>query len=188
MLPSMPTGTPARRRSAVLAIAAVLTLVLAACDDAPPKPATLPSNSVSSPQTTSPSSTTLTPEEEVEQFVRDYYAELNRAARTHDVSKLKTMSTKGCPCYKYVRNLRAAEKAGYVTPDIEWRIAKLTVRDVTNVDAVVGVLEELHPYDVLDSDGDVVRRFRLRRANLDYSLIKGANGWFIGNVIDLGGV
>lgn len=179
-------GILGRRSGVAVALAAGLMTVLSACSD-PAQPATLPTKSATA-TTAAPTTSTPAPptaEEEVEQFIRDYYAELTRAGRTHDVSKLKTFSTKGCPCYKYVRNLRAAEEAGYTTPKIEWRIVELVVREINEVDAVVGVVHQLGPYEVLNRNGRVVKRFGPRTSNLDYSLIKGPNGWFIGNTVDL---
>jgi hypothetical protein len=95
-----PTGT-LQRLCLVVSLSLGLLGLVGGCSD-PDQPSTLPSDTPT-PTSSSASPTPSTPEQEIEAAVRAYYAELQRAAQTNDTSVLKTMSTKGCPCYRPVR-------------------------------------------------------------------------------------
>ena len=181
-------GILGRRSGVAVALAAGLMTVLSACSD-PAQPATLPSKSATA-TTAAPTTSTPEPptaEEEVEQFIRDYYAELTRAARTQDVSRLKKLSTRGCPCYVYVQAIRSSKSQGLTTPDVEWRAESVVVRVVNEADAVVGVQQVLEPYDALDRQGKVIEHYALQEAKVDFSLVKTNGGWIIGNTVNLDG-
>jgi len=106
-------------------------VALAGCAGDPEPPGTVPSKAAPSPTSSSPSPTPQTIEEEVEAFVRDYYAELTRAARTGDASRLRTMTTKGCPCYRAARVIERGAQQGERAVGIEWKIQSLRVHDLT---------------------------------------------------------
>ncbi|HEU4911516.1 MAG TPA: hypothetical protein VFV76_06430, partial [Actinomycetes bacterium] len=108
----MRTPTGSLQRAALLVCA---VLVLTACSDDPQQPGSLPSD-IPSAASSSAVPTPDTPEEQVEAAVRAYYAELTRAAQTNDTSRLRTMTTKGCPCYRAVKVIENNEAKGRTTP------------------------------------------------------------------------
>jgi hypothetical protein len=129
----------------------------------------------------------LTPEEEVEAAVRAYYAELTRAARTNDTTVLKTLTTSGCPCYRPVRVINRGAERGEHTPDATWTVRSVRVHDATENSAQAEVRYTVSAYEVLDEAGKRLGRVDAQESHLDLSLVRGPNGWVIGNVFDLEG-
>jgi hypothetical protein len=167
-----------------LALPALLAVALSGCSGEPVEGARVPSIT---PTTSTSSPTPATPEEQVEAAVRAYYAELTRAAQTNDTTVLKTMTTKGCPCYRPVRVIERGAARGQITPDAEWTITSLNVHDIEDDLAVAEVEYRVTAYDVLDGDGKVLGRVNAQTSHYDLSLAKGPRGWVIGNVFDLEG-
>lgn len=177
-----PTGT------VLFGVALVaISLTGAGCSDDPPQAGRLPSGSPS-PTSTSASPTPATPEEQVEAAVRAYYAELTRAAQTNDTSKLKTMLTTGCPCYRAVKVIERNGRQGERTPDATFRLTSVRVHDVEGSTALAEVRTSDSAYQVLDEQGTVVDRVSAQKTHLDLSLVR-SNGdaWVIGNWFNLGG-
>lgn len=88
-----------------LRLAAALCAALVAvagCAGDPERPGTVPSKAAPSRTSSSPSASPQTIEEEVEAAVCAYFAELNRASETNDTTRLKTLSSRNCPCYRTV--------------------------------------------------------------------------------------
>ena len=175
-----PTGTVLLRYALTAAL-----LVVAGCSDEPDEPGTLPS-SRQSPSATSTSASPATPEEEVEAAVRAYYAELTRAAQTNDVSALKELMTKGCPCYRAVRVISENERQGETTPDAHFRLTSLRVHDLEGDTALAEVRTQDPAYEVIDEGGEVVDRVSSQETHLDLSLVRVEDGrWIIGNWFNL---
>lgn len=182
-----PTGTVYR---AALLVACWATAFggLAGCSEEPGRAGTLPSRTASpTPTTTSASPTPTTVEEQVEAAVRAYYAELTRAAQTNDTTRLKTMVTRGCPCYRPVRVIERGARRGESTPDARWTIRTLRVHDIVGETALVEVRYDVSAYDVVDRSGKVLAHIGKQTSHFDLSLVKGDRGWVIGNLMDLEG-
>jgi hypothetical protein len=177
-----PTGTLLRFLLPGLVLALVL---VSGCSDDPVEGAKAPPRAT--PTSTSASPTPDTPEEQVEAAVRAYYAELTRAAQTNDTSVLKTMTTKGCPCYRPVKVIDRGAERGQITPEAEWTITSLDVHEIEGDLAVAEVEYQVSAYDVLDQKGNLLGRVEAQTSHYDLSLSKGPNGWVIGNVFDLEG-
>jgi hypothetical protein len=175
-----PTGTLLRL---ALVVSAAL-VVVSGCSDEPDKPGTLPSPKATS---SSASPTPDTPEEQVEAAVRAYYAELTRAAQTNDTTRLKTMVTRGCPCYRPIRVIEKGAARGEITPNAEWTVHSIRVHDIEGDTALADVHYEVSAYDVVDETGEVLGRVEAQNSRYDLSLIQGPNGWVIGNLFNLEG-
>jgi hypothetical protein len=174
-----PTGTVLLRCALVAAL-----LTVPGCSGDPEKPGTLPTRS-QSPTPTSTLASPETPEEQVEAAVRAYYAELTRAAQTQDTDRLSTLSTKGCPCYGYVTSINDAAERDQTSPEAAWRVIEVRAHDVAAGDALAEVKYEVAAYTLMDSSGDVIRRFPARVGHVDLSLVRVRETWIIGNSFDL---
>jgi hypothetical protein len=164
----------------------VCVLLVSGCSD-PDQPATLPDDTPTATGT-SASPTPTTPEEEVEAAVRAYYAELTRAAQTNDTSVLRTLSTKGCPCYRAVRVIDRNAREGERTPEASFELTFVSVRNVEGGTASVEVKTEDAPYDVLNGSNEVVDHIEAQTTHLDLSLIETTdNKWILGNSFNLEG-
>jgi hypothetical protein len=106
-------GSPHIRRAAVAAVAALLVVGLAACDDEPEverdpdasasgTPIPPETSSASNPSPTEPTEPTLPPEAEeetkagAEAFVEFYWVTVNYAQQTGDLDLLRSLSIPGC--------------------------------------------------------------------------------------------
>lgn len=159
--------------------------VLAACSD-PDQPSTVPSDRPTTSSSTA-SQSPATPEEEVEAAVRAYYAELTRAAQTNDTTDLKTMVTRGCPCYRPIRVIDDGAAQGQITPDAVWTIRSLRIHDIEGDTALADVRYDVSAYEVEDADGRVLGRVAAQSSHYDLSLVRGPSGWVIGNLFNLEG-
>lgn len=176
-----PTGTLLRL---ALVVSAAL-VVVSGCSDEPDKPGTLPSPKATS---SSASPTPDTPEEQVEAAVRAYYAELTRAAQTNDTTKLRTMTTKGCPCYRAVKVIDRNTREGESTPDASFELTMVRIHDLEGGTALAEVKTRESAYEVVNSSNDVVDRVEAQSTHLDLSLVRSSDGrWIIGNWFNLGG-
>jgi hypothetical protein len=164
--------------------AVVLGLALAGCSSEPDQPATLPDDRPSA-TSTSATPSAMTPEEEVEAAVRAYYAELTRAAQTQNTSTLKSMMTRGCPCYGYARSIDQARRRGQKAPEAAWTIRAVRVHHVNSGTAAAEVRYVVEPYALIDGQGDEIRQFPRRKGHVDLSLVDAGEGWIIGNVFNL---
>jgi hypothetical protein len=182
----MRTPTGRLQRSGLLLCVGLLAVAGSACSSDPDQPATLPTDT-STPATTTASPTPATVEDEVESAVRAYYAELTRAAQTNDTRKLRTMTTRGCPCFRPVRVIDRDAQRGISTPDARWTVDTVRVRDTAENSAEAEVRYRVSAYDVLNRTGRRVGHIDAQRSHLSLSLVKGADGWIIGNVFNLEG-
>jgi len=180
-----PVGEPAAGRLRRCVLAALVLGLVVACSD-PDQPSTLPSDTpkpTSSSSSASPSPETV--EQEVEAAVRAYYAELTRAAQTNDTTLLKTMSTKGCPCYRPVRVIERGMARGEITPNAEWTITSLKVHDIEDGLALAEVRYNVSAYDVVDESGELVAQVKAQSSHYDLSMVRTDRRWIVGNVFDL---
>ena len=174
-----------RRPSSLLA--AMVLALLVACSSEPDQPGTLPPETPTA-SSSSASPTPATQEQEVEAAVRDYYAELTRAAQTNDTSFLKTMSTEGCPCNRPVRVIEKNGRKGRSAPDASFQVASVRVHDLEDRLALAEVRTVEAAYRVFGADNQVVGRVPARKHFLDLTLVKNDAGrWLINNEFNLGG-
>jgi len=178
-----PTGMSLRLAAA--SCAALLTV--AGCGGDPEPPGTVPSKAAPSPTSSSPSPTPQTIEEEVEAFVRDYYAEFERAAQTNNTRRFMTLMTASCPCYRAVRVIERFRKKGQSTRNAAIQLEMVRVHDVVNRSAQVEVKFVFSRYQVVDRQGRVVTTIPRRSNHFDLSVIEGADGWLVSNVVNLEG-
>jgi hypothetical protein len=184
MLPAMLAGS-IRPAVPVLVVAALVGAPeLVGCTGSDPKPAT-----ISTPPTPASSTPSVTsPAQQVEAAVRAYYAELTHAAQTNDTSVLKTLTTKGCPCYRPVRVIDRNAERGYQTPDASFNVVGIEVHDVEPKNAAAQVRTSEAPYDVIDRSDKTIGHVSARRSFLDLSLVQAPDGkWIIANQFDLRG-
>ena len=173
-----------QRLCLVVSLSLGLLGLVSGCSD-PDEPSTLPSDTPT-PTNSSASPTPSTPEQEVEAAVRAYYAELQRAAQTNDTSVLKTMSTKGCPCYRPVRVIDRNGKRGLTTPEAVFTVTSVRVHDLEGRSAVAEVKTIDGAYEVLDSQGAVIGEVPAREHFLDLTLVqKEKDRWIVVNEFDL---
>ena len=175
----------------VLAAACVVIVCAVGCSD-PDQPGTLPSSpsksSSSSSDSATASPTPTTPEQQVEAAVRNYYAELTRAARTNDTSTLKLLVHKGCTCYRAVRVIDRNRSERERTPDIAIEVTNLNVHDLEAKTAGVEVKTRDGAYDVLDKSGDLLERIPAARTHVDLSMVQSRSGrWIVANSFNLEG-
>jgi hypothetical protein len=185
MLPAMLAGST-RPAVPVLIVAALVGAPgLVGCTGSDPKPATI-STPPTTPAPSTPSATS--PAQQVEAAVRAYYAELTHAAQTNDTSVLKTLTTKGCPCYRSVTVIDRNARRGYQTPDASFHVVGVKVHDVEPKNAAAQVRTSEAPYDVMDGSNKRIGHVNARRTFLDLSLVQAPSGqWIIANEFDLKG-
>jgi len=168
-------------------VALVAGLLLVGCSD-PDEPATFPRTSDSpTPTSSSPSPTPTTPEAQVEVAVRTYYAELNRALQSNDVSDLKPLVDKGCPCYNAVKIIERNSVEKERTPDAAFSLKSVRVHDIFGTTAAAEVKYEVSAYDVIAEDGEIVTRIKAQRSHYDLSLVRTEAGWILANLFNLEG-
>ncbi len=177
---------PTGRLQRVVLLVAAAALCLAGCSHPPPKAGSVPSDSPT-PTSSSPSPTPATPEEQVEAAVRAYYAELTRAAQTNDTSKLKTLTTKGCPCYRTIEAIDKSRNAGRATPDAAWTVRSIRVHDIEDGSAIAEVKYTVDSYRVMNRSGEEITSYPRSDSHVDLSLVRSGSGWIIGNLFDLEG-
>jgi len=166
-----------------------VVLLLAACTADPPAagrvPTGTPPASVSSPTVTP---TPTTPEEEVEAAVRTYYAELTRAAQTNDTSRLKTLVSRSCPCYRAIRVIDDNGREGERARGAKFQVMSMKVLEQLKGTALVEVRTRSSDYIVFDAKGKVVSRIPARRMHLTLDLFRAADShWVVSNLFDLEG-
>ena len=183
MLPAMLAGS-IRPAVPVLVVAALVGAPgVVGCTGSDPKPATI-STPPGTPDPSTPS--TANPTQQVEAAVRGYYAELTHAAQTNDTSVLKTLTTKGCPCYRSVGVITKNVEQGETTPGATFRVTFIRVHDLESSDAAAEVRTHGSDYDVIRGS-KVVDHVDALNSHLDLSLVKSADGkWIIGNEFNLG--
>ncbi len=182
----MRTGTALRAGTAVLA-GLLAAAGLTACSGSDPQAGHVTDSPTPASSTASPSPSATTPEQQIEAAVRNYYAELTRAAQTQDTTVLATLSTRGCPCFNVVRGIREAKSQGLTSPDAAWTVSTVKVSGAKTRTASAEVEYIVSPYDVLKNDGSVQKHFDQQTGHVDLSMIRGSDSgpWIIGNLFDL---
>lgn len=165
-----------------------MAMVASGCSDGAGRAGTLPSRTAT-PTTTSasPTPTLTTPEAQIESTIREFFAEVNKAAQTLDTSKLQTMSSRLCPCYGYVRVFRRVKKDKLNLDGAEWNVVSVRVHHLGSNYGFAEVRYVAEPYRVVDANGKVVDQYRRFRQHVDFTLLRTARGWTIENAVDIEG-
>ena len=178
-----PAGTWLRTGAGLLLGVALF----AGCSDDDPQAGELTPTPTTSSTTATPTPSATTPEQQVEGAVRTYYAELTKAAQTNDTTTLKTLTTKGCPCFRAAGVIDKNREQGETTPDASFVPTSVRIHDLEETTAGAEVRTEDSAYDVM-RDGEVVDHIAAVKTHLDLSLIKTTDGhWVIANEVNLGG-
>lgn len=166
-------------RYGVMALALV---ALAACS--PGHAGTLPPTSP--PPSVSPSATPTPPRNAVEAAARAYFAALERAGKTGDVTALDPMLAATCSCRDQIAYIRREAAAGHRITTT-YRIEDVRPHDVGAGTAAVTVTFSSPPSTVVDTGGRVIRRIAGgEHIGMDLSLTRGGRGWVIARVVRLG--
>jgi hypothetical protein len=175
-----PTGTLLRFLLPGLVLALVL---VSGCSDDPVEGAKVPPRAT--PTSTSASPTPATPEEQIKATMEAYFAETNAAFESGDVARLRTFSTKGCPCRDAARTIEATIKSGGRFENLRYEVVSIRVHDVEAESGLAEVVAKLPPYKVYDADGSVTEDSGGGKLHTDFSLVKTGDRWVIGNSLNL---
>lgn len=181
-------GSSARQLALTLTVGAILV----GCSSAGDKPQTLPTLSASarvdaSASLSTPPSAAATAASAagVEAFIKSYYAEINRAIRTGDVSKLATYSTPACPCRRLVASIKEKSTGSSIRGG-EFTLRNVAPHDVTPTLAGAQVLYDVEKAEVVKSDGHILETIPAApNARDDISMVLYGGHWLISNVLIL---
>jgi hypothetical protein len=166
---------------------AVLLLAATACSGSPP-PAGAVETPTPSVRSSTPSPTATPVEQQVEAAVRAYYAEIVKAARSNDTSRLRTMVAASCPCFRTVTVINRNRREGQRTPTLAIELQSVSVHDVIADSASAEVTTRDTGYDVLSRSGQVIEHIPEAKTHLDLSLVRSKSDvWVVANFFNLDG-
>jgi hypothetical protein len=168
-------------------VAGILLLTVAACKSGDargtkPLPALSPSTTTTSP---SPAVSPTTPavssdgdrKAAVVAFIKDYQAEVDRAGRTGDTSRLRLLSAGSCTCRDTVEFIENSYKAGRIR-GMSSTVDRVDVQFLSAREAKLVVSMRVSPFDILDRAGSVKRHLKpVKRGLIGYTLRFGGAGW-----------
>jgi hypothetical protein len=163
---------------------AVLLLGAAACSNDPP-PAGAVKTSTPTVQTTTPTPTPTPVEQQVEDAVRAYYAELVRATQTNDTARLALLVSRGCPCYRSVEIIQDNRRRGRSGPGAAITVERVRAHDVISHTAGALVVFRAAAYDLVDRQGKVVGHVHAKSYRVDLSFVSTDEMWILNNVFNL---
>ena len=121
----------------------------------------------------------------MEATIRAYFAATNSAFRTGDVTAVRAFSTNGCPCRQAPDDIEEVLQGGGRFEGLRYEVQRIRVHDVEPDSAVAEVIAKVPAYKVYDGEGDVTENSPGGRLHTDFSMIRSADGWIIGNSINL---
>jgi hypothetical protein len=136
-----------------------------------------------SPTAASPQPTSV--QQEVEAAVRNYYAELTRAAGTLDTRQLRRMALTSCSCLGSARAIERVAAKRHRYSAAVWSVRSVRVEEVVGSAALVTVRYVVSAFAVLDRNSRVIERFPRRRATHSLSLVLVEDRWLMGSVVAL---
>ena len=174
-----PTGTLLR-----CALAALLAVVaLSACaGENDPKPGTI---KTPKPVTSAASPTPTSPEAQIEATMRAYFALMNAAFHTGDVTRLRSFSSSGCPCRKAANAIERTVKSGGRFEGLRYEVQTVRVHDVEGATGLAEVVAKVPPYKVYNGNGEVTEDSGGGKLHTDFSLVRSGDRWIIGNALNL---
>jgi len=173
-----------------VALALVLTATVAGCSSSDgEKPRVLPTIPSLTPSSTSPtplaSATADTSAASVVAFIKSYYAEINRAIETGDVSTLTSYSVPACPCRRLVESIREKTTGSRIQGG-EFTLRTVSSHDVTPTLAGAEVLYDVAKAEVVKPDGRVIETVKAAPgARDDISIVRYNGRWLVSNVLIL---
>lgn len=176
-----------RSRQSKLALLLAPGLLAVACSTqtTPTQPQSLPS--IKPPSSTAlPTQPSTRPQPAsdavIKAFIESYYAEINHAIATGDVSKLETYSTPACPCRKLVASIKEKSTGSRIRGGAI-SLGSVSPHHVTPTLAGAQVLYDVARAEVVTADGRVTESIKAARgAQDDMSLVLYRGKWLVANV------
>ena len=120
---------------------------------------------------------------EVEQFVRDYYAAVNRAQYEGDVQGLEALSLPGCNCRGTVEAVKQMLALGIVE-GASWHLRSVEVQSVQSKIASVSAVIDVADGRVLSPDGQVAAVIdNVDSKHYTHALLWNGSHWVMGQVL-----
>jgi hypothetical protein len=168
------------------AAVALLALVACSAEHAGSLPSLPPATSVPPLRTVPPSDPATTPAAQVEAAARRYFAALETAGRTGDVTDLDALVGTRCPCHQQVDAIRADAKAGrHVTTT--YTVEAVRTHDVRDDVGLATVTYSSPPSKLLDKAGRTLRVLPARsHAGLDLGFGRDGGAWVLLNMTKVG--
>ena len=165
----------------VQAPALLAMVALAGCTAQAAKPSTLPSVAPSSPSPSPSASPTPSPSarpvgtdvQQIAALARDYFVERNRAIRTGDTARVRSLSTGDCQCNAFAANVERVWRAGGAICPMYYNIGRVTFPTLTSPTAgFATVLYTRNKSVYLDKSGHPIQTFpadpRPQSSSLDF--------------------
>ncbi|HEU4911651.1 MAG TPA: hypothetical protein VFV76_07120, partial [Actinomycetes bacterium] len=89
--------------------------------------------------------------------------------------------------YRPIKVIDNGAARGETAPDAKWTVTSVRVHDVEGATASADVRYRVSAYDVIDQSGEVLGRVEAQQSHYDLSLVRGSDGWVIGNLFNLEG-
>ena len=171
-------------------VPALLLAALAAGCGGDDTAGTLPSPLASTTTAPAPATPTPTrsasPEAQIEQAARAYYAALADAGQTGDVRVLERLLAKSCACRKQVDHIRSEARAGRTTTTT-YQVESVEPHDVTATGGAAVVTFSSPESVVVDRSGRKVKTLpALKHVGVDLFFRRVGSTWVIERVVRLG--
>lgn len=160
----------------------VALTLLAGCESGSGSPSPTPT-----PPGSSSASPSSSPAAEAEAAVRAYYAEINRAASTGQVTELERRIKPECSCARLVRYIEQKWAAGSLRGAV-FTVQKAEARTATDSSAQVIISYSVTRYQVLDRAGKVTETVAaVPSTSAEVRLAREETRWVVTEVLGLGG-
>lgn len=181
-------GSSARQVALTFAVGTVI----AGCSSDGNKPQTLPTLSAPAtvemsptPATPSPPATADASAAGVEAFIKSYYAEINHAIRTGDVSALTTYSVPTCSCRRLVDSIRQKSVGSRIIGG-KFTLREVVPHDLTPTLARARVLFDVDKAQVVKTDGTIAETIAAAPgARDDISLVRESDRWLVLKAVEI---
>lgn len=170
-----------------VALAVVLSATVAGCSSSDgEKPRALPTIPTATPSSTSPtplaSATADTSAASVVAFIKSYYAEINRAIETGDVTALSAFSTPACSCRQLLQSIKR-KSTGSKIEGGRFALHEVVPHDVTPTLAAARASYDVGKAEVVKQDGSVIQTIEAETgAQDDISIVRAKGRWLVSNV------
>jgi hypothetical protein len=120
---------------------------------------------------------------EVEQFVRDYYAAINRAQYEGDLAGLEAFSLPGCNCRGTAKAVERMLELGTVE-GAAWQLRSIEVQSVHDNVASVSAVVDVADGRVLAPDGEVAAIIdNADTKHYTHAVLRSGNNWVMGQIV-----
>jgi ketosteroid isomerase-like protein len=133
-----------------------------------------------------PTSTATTPAQQIATAARAYFAALESAGKTGDVTTLSALLSPGCECREQVTAIRRDAAAGrHVTTT--FTVEEVHTHEVGATAGAAAVTYSSPASRLVDANGKTIRSYAARaHAGLDLTFRKTGGRWLLAHVIGLG--